>query len=250
MTRLLLQAAPGVGAQALVLGAGNCNDLDLPALLEHFAVVHLVDLDEEALKWARARVAPVDRRRVLLRPLDLTGCLSQLSLWARRRLEPAHLLSIATVSSDASAARLGPGFEVVMSACVLSQIMDCARRALGPTHPDLPALARALLAGHLRLMASTLQGGGRGILASDIAYAQDLPLQDLPDEVDPIATLGLALHTGVAFSGCDPRLACQMLLQEETLSEMTRNVALETPWLWDLSSARSYLVYAMRFERT
>src|SRR5262249_19148251 len=39
------------GGRLCVLGAGNGNDLDLPALLKAFREVHLVDLDAEALTF-------------------------------------------------------------------------------------------------------------------------------------------------------------------------------------------------------
>jgi hypothetical protein len=46
--------APG-GDSCAVLGAGNCNDLDLDALTGRYREIHLIDLDAEALERARAR---------------------------------------------------------------------------------------------------------------------------------------------------------------------------------------------------
>src|SRR5204863_1188594 len=46
--------APGTG-RLCVLGAGNCNDIDLKALAEAFAEVHLVDIDAPALEAAVRR---------------------------------------------------------------------------------------------------------------------------------------------------------------------------------------------------
>jgi len=40
------------GARLCVLGAGNCNDLDLPELAGHFGEIHLVDLDATATRNA------------------------------------------------------------------------------------------------------------------------------------------------------------------------------------------------------
>src|ERR1700733_9307107 len=48
-TALALRAE---GGPAAVLGAGNGNDVDLPALASRFEQVHLVDLDGEALRRA------------------------------------------------------------------------------------------------------------------------------------------------------------------------------------------------------
>ena len=44
-----------------VLGAGNCNDLDLAALLRAHREVHLVDLDAEALAQGVERQGVADR---------------------------------------------------------------------------------------------------------------------------------------------------------------------------------------------
>ena len=38
-----------------ILGAGNCNDLDLKDLLGHFREVHLFDLDQTAMEFALRR---------------------------------------------------------------------------------------------------------------------------------------------------------------------------------------------------
>ena len=49
--RLLVADGLGGGGRLCVLGAGNCNDLDLPALAEAFDEIHLVDLDPP--RWKR-----------------------------------------------------------------------------------------------------------------------------------------------------------------------------------------------------
>src|SRR6185295_19591792 len=55
MTELFTGAGHSPAGRLCVLGAGNCNDLDLPALLGAYREVHLVDLDEEALNRGVAR---------------------------------------------------------------------------------------------------------------------------------------------------------------------------------------------------
>src|SRR3954452_18851336 len=47
-----------------VLGAGNCNDLDLPRLLESFDQIDLVDIDPTALSTAVRRQGVESDRRV------------------------------------------------------------------------------------------------------------------------------------------------------------------------------------------
>src|SRR5881275_908124 len=51
--RLIVPESPG--GHICVLGAGNCNDLDLKWLAQVYREVHLVDLDDVALRSAVER---------------------------------------------------------------------------------------------------------------------------------------------------------------------------------------------------
>src|SRR6266481_2342634 len=63
------------GQRICVLGAGNCNDLDLKWLSEVYGEVHLVDLDRTALLEAvkRQDVDPLRGTIHIHAPIDLTG---------------------------------------------------------------------------------------------------------------------------------------------------------------------------------
>ena len=81
LTRELARGA-AAGSRLCVLGAGNANDLDLPALLRAHQEVHLVDIDAAALAPGaeRQRVAGHPRLR-LHGGLDVTAALGLLSGW-------------------------------------------------------------------------------------------------------------------------------------------------------------------------
>ena len=49
VTELLVRASSSDKSSLCVLGAGNCNDLDLQQLQHNFSEIHLVDLDDEAI---------------------------------------------------------------------------------------------------------------------------------------------------------------------------------------------------------
>src|SRR5688500_17156136 len=56
VTTLLLEAAHGRDQPSLcLLGAGNCNDVDLNQLMTAYARIHLVDCDTESLKAGAER---------------------------------------------------------------------------------------------------------------------------------------------------------------------------------------------------
>jgi hypothetical protein len=87
ITRLslgLLNATRGANARVCVLGAGNCNDLELSELTKHCRELHLIDFDSEALirglhtqRLTGGREAVVDvpggARVTLQGGVDLTG---------------------------------------------------------------------------------------------------------------------------------------------------------------------------------
>src|SRR6478736_4344582 len=60
------------GGSICVLGAGNCNDLDLCWLTEVYQHVELVDIDPSALQRAVERQGVAGKMR-LRAPVDLTG---------------------------------------------------------------------------------------------------------------------------------------------------------------------------------
>src|SRR5689334_3664368 len=80
LERIILASHPG--GRICVLGAGNCNDLDLNWLTKIFRQVHLVDLDGGALE-AGVRRQKLERSAKLFlhAPIDLTGISEIVSRW-------------------------------------------------------------------------------------------------------------------------------------------------------------------------
>jgi len=62
-----LNREPGKLPTLTVWGAGNTNDLDLPAICARFEMVQLIDLDLESLERARQRTDLSDADRAKLR---------------------------------------------------------------------------------------------------------------------------------------------------------------------------------------
>src|SRR3712207_5062684 len=58
--------AAASGGRLCVLGAGNCNDLHLPTLLERFDELHLVDIDAAAIANAVKRQGVAGSSGILL----------------------------------------------------------------------------------------------------------------------------------------------------------------------------------------
>src|SRR5690242_13875342 len=74
ITELLTSAPCGRGGRLGILGAGNCNDLDLGSLLAFYQEVHLFDLDAEALAHGVGRQNASGHAALHLRGgVDVTG---------------------------------------------------------------------------------------------------------------------------------------------------------------------------------
>lgn len=244
-------AAAERGARVMIVGAGNCNDLDLEALATHASQIHLVDLDEEAIVAARHRVPPALAQRVALHGgIDVTGALGWLGGCQRRRLHGEDYERIAGVCIEQVLQALPAPVDAVVSSCLLSQLMDSLRRQLGPQHPDLLPAARVLMVAHLRLLAAVLVRGGQAVLASDTASSEQLPLRELVAAKGGLEALKAVVEAGLCFTGTSAPFAVEILQTDEVLSERVADVALAAPWLWTISEARSYLVYALRFRRS
>src|SRR5437764_3941235 len=119
-----LLRARSTASRLCVLGAGNCNDLDLEILCASHSEVHLVDLDAVALSRAMARQTSVRRAVRLHAPLDVSANLEIAARWS-----PATSLTDAEVARCAQApatiaGRLPGPFELTASNCVLSQLID------------------------------------------------------------------------------------------------------------------------------
>jgi len=244
VTELIESASAGSGGRLAVLGAGNCNDLDLKRLAAAYAQVDLFDLDASAMRCGLLRQSMRNSPEISIRRgVDFSGVLSRLAMSAdksNRELELAQLTRRA-----ARTPRFGTrgGYDVVVSACVLSQIISSAVLALGVAEPVLPSLILELRKTHLRMLCGMAAPGGRVVFVSDLVSSdtcRDL-LVSARDDIRPL--MEAAVQAGNFFTGLNPFAI---------LSRLPRNACdfeLLDPWLWTLSGERAALVYAVTFKR-
>jgi hypothetical protein len=74
-TSLVLSASTGARGNVAILGAGNCNDLDLPSITKAYGGVYVFDIDGEAMNAgvARQRLPLESEKKMFGRVVDLTG---------------------------------------------------------------------------------------------------------------------------------------------------------------------------------
>jgi hypothetical protein len=248
LTRVLARGATAGQSRLCVLGAGNANDLDLPALLAAYHEVHLVDIDAQALAHGAARQGVAGHPRLqLFGGVDVTAALGVLSdRTPTSELGPADLDALAAWPASRVTQILPDGFDRVASTCLLSQILETAAHALGRDHPQRDAVETALVAGHLRLLARLAAPGGEVVLIAEVASSDMFAkLSDVSgDELDRLLTD--LRRTRNHFRGVHPRQLLAALRADPAVGPLVVAAAPIAPWRWRLHD-RTYLVGAIRF---
>jgi len=249
VTQLLTQVAPPSG-RLCVLGAGNSNDLDLPALLQAYAEVHLVDLDAAALQSGLARQGcqPTDRLR-LYGDVDLTFIADRLDSGSPQRPpSDADLdLCVRTLAAPPPLELPSP-FDTVASVCLLTQLFQCVGLSLGLQHPRLIDTIMRLRGQHLRLLVDLLRPGGTAVLVLDFVSSLTCPeLPRVPEASLSDKAVELISRRNF-FTGVNPFIIRHLFETAPELAPAVASVQLTAPWLWDFGP-RVYLVCAILVRR-
>ncbi|MDR3637757.1 MAG: hypothetical protein P4L84_28380 [Isosphaeraceae bacterium] len=232
-----------------VLGAGNANDLDLPALLAAHREVHLVDLDREALARGAARQGVGGHASVRrFGGIDLTGMLDAIAAWSpSTTVGAADLQALAEWPARRVAQALPGPYDVVASTCVLSQLIGNAFPALGNSHRRFLAVVEALRIGHLRLLARLVAPGGTMVFVTDVVSSDTLPDLASLTEGDLPGLLPRLARERNFIAGVHPEAILSALESDRPLSARIARREVVPPWRWRLH-ARVYLVWAVRLE--
>ena len=234
-----------------ILGAGKCNDVDLEQLSQVFAEIHLVDIDPAAVAAATARQAPRVRARLQPHaPVDLAGLSNKrLAKWQRKPPTRAELMANETAALAYITSRLPGPFDVVASACILTQMSFSLREALGERHAMLAPIRGSVMATHLSSLVALTAVGGRCLFTCDLASSSSYPLEELAPDSDLNAVMCDIVERGASYFAANPRLIRDILRHDPRLAEHAGEPEQLEPWLWTGPLERTYLVYALRFER-
>lgn len=227
VTEAILAAGDGT---LCVLGAGNGNDLDLARLSDHFDRITLVDLDSEALDHCLASQGKeISERITTVAGVDLSGILDSLGDGMVETIGRAgHPTGLNLAKHD-----------VVVSTCLLTQMIDSVANAIGPDDPRFVELVLALRDGHLQLLLDLTHSGGTALLITDLVSSSTLPqLAGVPEE-QLESLLARAIADRNFFTGVNPGvLARQFGLLGGGTPEIHR------PWRWMMGN-RTYAVCAI-----
>ena len=241
----LIVSAAGAGPRSLcVLGAGNCNDLDLRRLLGTFAHVDLIDLDLDAMRAGVRRQAVPDER-IGMRRDDLSGVADRLRRWSEA--PPTNdeidrwLLELEDDPPPVMADRVTA--DVAVSAGLLSQMTGMTTRILGLDHPRAVEVALALRDAHLRHLVRLVASPGAGLVITDIASPSML---DRVDASHLAALTDRLVRSGQVTTGTNP-LGIETFLR--AVGENVSDVRRHDPWTWRVTATKSQLVVAISFRR-
>ncbi len=255
-TQAILSAtgpAGAAGGRLCILGAGRCNDVDLERLALTFSEIHLVDIDPAALGAAVARQAPAVRSR--LRPharVDLSGVSTRLAKWRRRPPTVAQIEGNADATLQSLSMRLPGPFDVVASACVLTQMSFAVRDALGDAHPMLKLVRLSVVATHFSTLVGLTVPGGTSLFVTDLVSSNLFPIREMIASrglgTSPAEWLDTIVASGTSYHSANPAVIAGILAQEALRDRVDEAVLLD-PWLWTGRLGRTYFVYALRIPR-
>ena len=229
-----------------MLGAGNCNDIDLIRLTNHFSSVTLVDVDVQAVVTGVAKQGCHGHPAItIMPPVDASGVLEGSGSWSRQEL--AAVVERASAPTQFLPQRL----DVLASTGVLSQILSAGMsRVEDPEVSVLSGLFESLTLGHLATLDRATAVGGRAVLTIEFVSSVTLPellIDSLDLDVEQMASN--ALGSGNYFAGLHPSSIAGSISRHVQLGESRfRKSTFERPWVWRMSSNRGYIVYAVTID--
>ena len=257
VTGVIVKAAAPLLRRLCLLGAGNGNDVDLEIVAEHFDEICLVDLDEAALARCIAGLSESVAKKIVLKAgVDLSGILAELDSMQRK-----DSVTEAEVTAVILAARVAPlgvdlgKWDVVVSMCMISQLLDSAAMALGaakggalshvlgPRHSMQAELMLAVRDGHLALLDKITSRGGSTILISDFVSSETLPeMLEVPDnKFQQLVQQAVADRN--FFTGLNPAVLLDRL--GRAAAERQQSVRMRGLWRWHMGG-KCFAVCAMQ----
>ncbi len=249
VTQLLVKAVQTAESKLCVLGAGNCNDLDLERLTGSFMHVDLVDIDGAALEEGLARQNISADRVTLHGGVDVTGVAGVLSDWVPDVPVPdEQVLACISDVQEAALPLKERTYSVAASVCLLSQLIEFTTLTLGASHDRFLDLLKCLRHEHLRQLTELAKPGGTVVLVTDVVSSITVPELATVSESELPMVVGRAIADRNFFTGVNPLVLKQLLETDEDLAAKLTDIRLSHPWVWDLGP-RLYAVCALTARR-
>jgi hypothetical protein len=165
--------------------------------------------------------------------------------WRRKAPSSSELEQLRESHLQGLLARLPGPFDVVVSACVLTQLGFALTQSFREPHPLLGALRMNVLTLHLQTLLGLTAATGTALIATDLASSTHYPLEQLPPDADLVQVQADIVAKRAFYQLARPDLV------EAILSELEPEHAPTplAPWLWQGPQQRTYLVYGFSVSR-
>ena len=244
VTRSILSQREAESDRLVVLGTGECLDIDLKALSESFAHVKLVDIVSSTNGIERQGVS--GKNVDFVGGVDLSGVFEELNQYRR---EPSRrLLDEIIHKADDFVIDLNEEFDVVASTCLLSQIINHGFECVGMEEHRFIELITALRIRHLETMLGLLKPGGRGVLVTDFVASTSLEELKTAKVGELSKLLANAIQAKNYFHGLNPKRV-HGVFAEERIAKQVTSASLSNPWRWIATPDLVYACFAMLFEK-
>lgn len=234
----------------VLLGAGNCLDVDLPQLAELFSTIHLVDLDESAVRAAIAASGVSAKQFQVHAPVDISEPL--LSLTSRdfdaSEENREHCIEVLGHLSSENAVLDIPEADVVVSLCLFTQLIDSLCHLIPEGHPAFSNSLKAIRIGHLRRMLNMLRQGGVAVFATDIVSSDTAEELRNATDADIAGIVKQLVNEKNFYSGTNPAMLLTDLNVLSRLPSGPDTVHTTDPWLWNMGD-RILAAYAFRIQK-
>lgn len=228
-------AATGPGKTLCIWGAGRTTDLDLIALVDQYSSIDLVDIHPTITQQALVQRGFDEHPQVrVVSGFDLTGLGKA---WEKLLRAPTNQTLNSIVESANNNTLDLPQYDVVVSTCVMSQIIQHSTSALTDlnlSESELNAvmsnLIKALRDQHMRLLLSHVKPGGCAILITDLTSSAALPAVGTPNpDLDQLMEL---VKAGNHFHGLNPKAIAQSTKHPAIASQLEK-FRVSRPWIWN-----------------
>ena len=166
---LLEEHQPKENGRICILGAGNCNDIELTLLTEWFDEVHLVDWDADSLQEGIKKQGIAPESVVLHTGIELTGIGHYVGRWKKATPSKGDINQVISLLSEPLDIGIDTAFDVVLSSSLLTQLIELPIALLGLNHPRTEEVVLKIRAAHFRSDGnhSWLQSG-TGLLVTEL----------------------------------------------------------------------------------
>ena len=225
----------GKNGSVCLLGAGNCNDVDLELISSQFQEVHLADLDAAAVARSRGSLSDALAAKVAIHaPMDLSGAYDEMASWSLAHPPDQERVEALIARVNSHVPSLPGPYDVVASLCLLSQLIESVAICLATEHAKFIALLMAIRNRHLRLLTELTRHGGVAILVSDFVSSDTLPVLHHLTDGELAEQMPLILSDRNFFTGSNPVALIQKLEELRAERGPEGRVTVTGPWRWTM----------------